>query len=374
MKALFLVFHGFLAYNGISKKIGYQVDGLRQCGIDTRLTYLKIDDNNIHYRMADETVIENYGKGFQAKIRKRICYRSLYNYVRNENIEFIYLRYDHNANPLLILFLKSLQKLRVKVFMEIPTYPYDKEYKGLSLDYQRILFFDKCFRERMAKYVDYIVTFSDHKEIWNRPTIQISNGIDFSQIKIKQNNNINPNLINFIGVATIHPWHGYDRLIKGLIEYYKQNAIADKVYFHIVGEGVPEIMNYYKELAQQNNLEDYIIFHGPKFGTDLDNLFELADLGIGSLARHRSGIDKIKTLKNREYAARGIPFIYSEFDEDFENMPYIYKVPADDSAININELIRFYKTNHFEPNAIRASIENSLSWKKQMQHIVNLLF
>ena len=77
---------------------------------------------------------------------------------------------------------------------------------------------------------------------------------------------------------------------------------------------------------------------------------------------------------NREYAARGIPFIYSEFDEDFENMPYIYKVPADESAININELIRFYKTNHFEPNAIRASIENSLSWKKQMQHIVNLLF
>ena len=29
MKALFLVFHGFLAYNGISKKIGYQVDGLK---------------------------------------------------------------------------------------------------------------------------------------------------------------------------------------------------------------------------------------------------------------------------------------------------------------------------------------------------------
>ena len=73
----------------------------------------------------------------------------MYNYIRNENIEFIYLRYDHNANPFLILFLKSLQKLRVKVFMEIPTYPYDKEYKGLSLDYQRILFLDKCFRERI---------------------------------------------------------------------------------------------------------------------------------------------------------------------------------------------------------------------------------
>ncbi|MEG2480028.1 MAG: hypothetical protein RSA50_07120, partial [Mucinivorans sp.] len=43
-----------------------------------------------------------------------------------------------------------------------------------------------------------------------------------------------------------------------------------------------------------------------------DDLFEQADIAIGSLARHRSGITTIKTLKNREYAARGIPFIYSE--------------------------------------------------------------
>lgn len=32
MKILFLVFYGFQEYNGISKKIGYQADALRQCG------------------------------------------------------------------------------------------------------------------------------------------------------------------------------------------------------------------------------------------------------------------------------------------------------------------------------------------------------
>ena len=58
-------------------------------------------------------------------------------------------------------------------------------------------------------------------------------------------------------------------------------------------------------------------------GKELDELFDLADFAIGSLARHRSHIDKIKTLKNREYAARGIPFIYSETDEDFDRMPSI---------------------------------------------------
>ncbi len=35
-------------------------------------------------------------------------------------------------------------------------------------------------------------------------------------------------------------------------------------------------------------------------------------MGIASLGRHRNGITRIKTLKNREYAARGIPFVYSE--------------------------------------------------------------
>lgn len=63
--------------------------------------------------------------------------------------------------------------------MEIPTYPYDQEYKGLPFVYQRILFIDKCFRQHLARYVDKIVTFSDYDIIWNRPTIRISNGINF---------------------------------------------------------------------------------------------------------------------------------------------------------------------------------------------------
>mgnify|MGYP000644641746 CR=1 FL=1 len=41
-------------------------------------------------------------------------------------------------------------------------------------------------------------------------------------------------------------------------------------------------------------------------------MFEQADFAIGSLGRHRSGITHIKTLKNREYAARGLAFTYSE--------------------------------------------------------------
>lgn len=44
-------------------------------------------------------------------------------------------------------------------------------------------------------------------------------------------------------------------------------------------------------------LSPYVILHGAKHGKELDVLFEKADFAVGSLARHRSGIQNIKTLK-----------------------------------------------------------------------------
>ena len=45
-------------------------------------------------------------------------------------------------------------------------------------------------------------------------------------------------------------------------------------------------------------MEDYVILYGKKHGQELSELFEKCDFGIGSLGRHRVGIEKIKTLKN----------------------------------------------------------------------------
>jgi hypothetical protein len=115
-------------------------------------------------------------------------------------------------------------------------------------------------------------------------------------------------------------------------------------------------------------LEKYVIQHGALFGDDLNKQFDLADIGVGSLARHRSHITHIKTLKNREYAARGIPFIYSEMDEDFETMPYIMKVSPDDSPIDIESIIQFNEEKTINSLPIRKSIAY-LSWKIQMNKI-----
>ena len=113
-------------------------------------------------------------------------------------------------------------------------------------------------------------------------------------------------------------------------------------------------------------------FHGKLFGKELDDVFNISCFAIGSLARHRSGITNIKTLKNREYATRGIPFIYSEIDSDFEDEPYVIKAPADESPIDIQSIIEFMDHFDMNPEDIRKTVEH-LTWKRQMQKVIDEL-
>lgn len=369
MKALFLIFHGFNPANGISKKIHYQVNGLKACGVDTRLCYMD-ETTGRKLRMVDNHVLRDYGSGLKSKLLKRTEYSSIIEYARKERIDFVYMRSDHNANPFTIHMVRKLKETGIKVVMEIPTYPYDQEYESLSR--RKFLFIDQCFRKILARQLSGIVTFSDYPIIFGKPALQISNGVDFSQIPLKRKINDTNHELHLIGVAEIHYWHGFDRLVRGLANYYQTHP-SYKVYFHIIGEFFGEREK--KEILpviKQHGLEEYIILHGARHGKELDDLFEQADMAIGSLARHRSGIIYIKTLKNREYAARGLSFIYSEIDSDFENKPYILKAKADESPIDIYQIIEFYKRQKLSPEQIRNSIL-SLSWKSQMNKVLSCL-
>ncbi len=365
-KVLFLIFHGFDPNNGISKKISYQVNALKQCGNDVHLCYM--DETGTKKRIIDDNIIADYGSGYLSKILKRIDFSAISNYVKNNHIDIVYIRSNHNANPFTINMVKRMKKHGAKVVMEIPTYPYDSEYEAQGMSKQ--IFQDKIFRNHLAKQLDAIVTFSDYDQIFGQRTIRISNGIDFDSVKMKSTINDTSKELNLIGVAEIHEWHGFDRLVRGLAEYYSkpQNYI---VRFHVVGYFFSaEIENEFKNIVKENHMENYVILYGKKHGEDLDYLFDKCDFGTGSLGRHRVGIDKIKTLKNREYAARGIPFIYSETDSDFDTKPYVLKAPADETAIDINSIIEFYNNISISPQKIRDSIME-LSWENQMKTVLN---
>ncbi len=372
MKALFLVFHGFAEHNGITKKIHAQVAAMRACGVDTVLSYTDFDERGNQLRMCDERVVHNCGSGPAAKVRKRIQFTPIYDYVISEGIGMVYMRSNHNASPFLTSLLRKLRKAGVKVVMEIPTYPYDHEYKGTPALYHSRLYVDRAFRRAMARELFRIVTFSEETEIFGRPTIRISNGIDFDGIPQKRHVGGDPAALNLIGVAEIHYWHGFDRVVAGLAHYYSTPRDV-RVVFHVVGDGFDGQAEQLRAQAEASGVSRHVVFHGRQTGEALDGLFEMADMGVASLGRHRSRITHIKTLKNREYAARGIPFVYSEIDTDFEGRPYVLKAPADETSLDIARVVEFYRTTPRDPAAIRASIEGTLSWKAQMQKVIDTI-
>jgi glycosyltransferase involved in cell wall biosynthesis len=371
MKALFLIFHGFDPSNGISKKIHYQVKALKACGLDVGLCYYNITSDGHRQWKVDDEVIADLGRGVVAKLKKRFDYSPIMRYVENNNLRFVYMRSDHNANPFTIRMVKSIKKTGAKIVMEIPTFPYDQEYVAMRMKME--LAVDRLYRHDMAMALDGIVTFSNAETIFGKKTIRISNGIDFDSIPLKQHQNDTSKELHLIGVAEIHFWHGFDRILKGMAKYYRSNPDY-KVYFHVVGYFYSQAEHEeFVQLIQSNNLQSYVILHGAKHGKELDDVFEKADFAVGSLGRHRSGITYIKTLKNREYAARGFSFIYSEMDSDFDSQPYVLKAPADESMIDIKHIVDFYKSVEISPAEIRASVKN-LSWTVQMQSVLKDAF
>jgi len=369
MNILFIIFHGFDPSNGISKKISYQLDAFRANGHETHLCYM--DETISKKRIVDGDTIIDYGNGIKGKVFKRIEFGSIVDYAVKQKIEFVYIRSNHNANPFTILMIKRMKKAGMKVVMEIPTYPYDQEYFNKSM--RRQLIQDKLFRYQFAKHLDAIVTFAEEDFIFGQKTIKISNGIDFNSVRLKKESKHPANELHMIGVAEIHHWHGFDRVIKGLADYY--SAPKDfKVFFHVIGYFFSTIeREEITQIIKENHLEQYVILYGKRHGEELDEVFDKCDFGIGSLGRHRVGIDDIKTLKNREYAARGIPFIYSETDSDFDRQPYVLKMPADESVIRIEDIISFYQQLTISPQQIRDSIQH-LSWSNQMKRVIEAVY
>lgn len=79
-------------------------------------------------RMINDEIIDDYGTGKPAAAKRRVSYQCIYRYAVTHQVELIYVRSFHNANPFTIRLFSKLRKAGIKIAMEIPTYPYDSEY------------------------------------------------------------------------------------------------------------------------------------------------------------------------------------------------------------------------------------------------------
>jgi len=350
--------------SGERKKAIMQVDGLRANGIFADLLFHD-RRNKLNKILVRLPIYPIYGFKFQQElVRKVVDYDAVY--IRKYIIDWSLIR-----------ILKVLRKNHsLKLILEFPTYPYDKELT--SVEDWILLLKERMYRKQLFRYIDRIVNFSKNSSLFNIKCINTSNGIDVSKVPLRNVDDRDDNTIQLLGVATLEKWHGYDRVIDGLYRYYKCTGHDKEVFFNIVGEGheLPILQKKVKE----KKLQKYVKFHGLLHGEALDEMFDICDVGIGSLGMHRIDMIEGYTLKVREYMARGIPFVFGYNDNLIEKSSiYFYrKVVPDDSPVDILEFIKFKSDierygKKTLAREMRTYAENNLSWEKQMKPVADYI-
>jgi glycosyltransferase involved in cell wall biosynthesis len=372
-RLLFLVFHDIDEGNGVSNKIKSQINAFKHNGFDVDFSYLIKEDGFLKKRQYNNSVIDKANTSYYSqKYGYKYRYSELLEKIIQREIQVVYIRYTHFANPFFTRFLSKLKKHNIKILLEIPTYPYDSEFTNVKFKQKLFLQIEHLSRQRFKKYCDKIITVSDDKEIFGTETIRISNGIEIDSITprnvLKKEHSDNYRLV---GVANVRFWHGYDRLIKGLKDYYLDQKPKAKVYFDMIGDSNNQESNEYRDMVKQYGLEDYVIFHGVLKADELNEYFDKADMAVGSLGIHRIGLKEAKPIKNREYCARGIPFIYSMIDKDFDETDFILKAADNDSNINIEAVVQFLENYNISVESERRYAEEHLTWNTIVNKIIN---
>lgn len=359
------------AGKGIGNKIRAQIFAFQKLGVEVSVSALKRNEKGQYIgRELNECLLQIFPH-FRSTFFSwwwRVSYNPLAQEIVSKRYPAVYIRYTHFANPFFIRFLQKLKKNNVRIFLEIPTYPYDSEFKHASWKLKLMGLVERFFRNRLKYSVDRIVTFSREPEIFGVQTICVHNGIDLSSIQQRSAKTVGKE-IHLLAVAVVNVWHGYDRLIEGLRNYYDSNP-SRRVVLHIVGDGNDQESARYRQLARSYNLNEKVIFHGFKKGLELDHLFQESDCAVGSLGFHRIGVDYVTPIKLSEYCARGIPFFYSGRNDLFDSLSFVLKVPADDSPIDINRIVEFVENIKVTPSDIRQFAEDNLGWEQQLKKVV----
>ncbi len=301
--------------------------------------------------------------------------RLVRNLVNNGGLDFVYMRHGVCCAHTIGL-LRYLSKHGVLSVIEFPTFPYDRNSAGLKWELQ--LAKDRCSRRKMASYVSFGTNYSDRDEIFQIPCIKLSNGVDAKSC-VPRKTLPNPvEGIAFIGVALVTYWNGYDRLIRAMREYRDSHRMGPKLLFNIVGDGdeLPSL----RKLVSELEMEQEVVFHGFLSGEALERVYEESDIGVGSLAPSRKYKEHVmSSLKTKEYAAKGIPFIKGDRDQIFDSagVDFVFDVTDDDQAIDLPGIIDWYKgLVGREPGCklaerIHGFSEQRLTWEAQLKPVVD---
>lgn len=340
-------------FPGVEAKIAGQMEALQENGycVDRINQYGK----GAQMFCSDNTAQKQF-PGFQ--LRRFSVVKAVYTALKLKSYVAAYIRFQFFSEDVRII-LKMLRKHSVITIMELPTYPYEGELHQQGLKGEIKLLCDRIYRKSCAKYLNAFVTQAEVNEIYSVRCIKVLNGLDFSKHLMRD---VTPALIDELhiaAVASMLPWHGYDRILRGMVDYYSNGENEVRVFLHLIGKG--KELEKYRRIVEEGKISEYVVFHGMQGGLQLREIISECQIAAGSLAAFRIGLKKLSTLKSREYCAWGFPTINAtETDILDENDPFCMFVAEDETAISMEEVVRFYKRVYFESGLSEIEIAEKI--------------
>lgn len=353
--------------DGVKKKMQMQVDALSE-SVDISL--IRIEDIKVSFLVRIINLLP--WRSFPREYYKTLG--------KMDNPDFVYIRRMFLDRD----FLRFMQAIKEKwnncrIIIEIPVYPYKRDMlRNIYTVFQYVK--ELLFRNQYKKYVNRFVTYSTDEEICGVKTIRTMNGVNVDSIRVNCGDGVyDSHSITLIAVATFIAHHGYERIIEGLNKYYKSGG-KRQFTIHLVGDG-PEKKRYEK-LVSKYKLNRYVFFHGYKSGEELGKLYDTADAGLVSFGSYKENVERLCTIKTREYLAKGLPVILGGMDDLFENenSEYALCLPNNPSPVDFEEIGEFLDSIYIDRSKkevidyIRAfaknNVDNSVTLKPIVEYIL----
>lgn len=369
---------------GILGKIRGQIASFNSYGIDAFFGHFygrncfKIENSSI-----EKIFIARNGN---TRTRLASIYMELYSFIADNHIETVYIRFT-SLDQRAIAFYRKLKNDGITVIIEFYSHNLELEAKktvarnwsnGQYLQAIKGLIslnINKCYFSKLKSCIDLIVTTTKVDDLYGVPTINVVNGIDTAAttIRTKKNNKFD---FNIVSVAMISPWHGYDRVIMGMANYYK-NGGTKNILYTVVGDG--EERKNLENLVKEYELSEHVIFTGIKLNGELTEYYNVADIALEMLAGFRRTKGQISSIKMAEYFAKGIPILYASDTRisDADTSKYCYWAENSDKPIDINNVMAFCDKLYRENSNVELCMHNiakeKFDWTCTMKELIEFI-
>lgn len=337
MRLLLVTFWNFddANVNGIAKKILAEKAAFTKLGFEVDLTCCR--DGGFYWTRGETSERLCSTRRYTTRIfAARALARALHR--AGAGYDCAYIRYAQSDGGLLAL-VKELHRQNTRTVVEIPTYPYEQEFQHGLLKASLLL--DRAYRNRVAEHIGRFVIYTNYDTVFGVKTIRTKNGVDASSVPVAATPDCGPGApIRLIAVAGFAPWHGYDRLLRGLADY-KSRGGKRTFFLNLVGDGAERPR--YEALVKALSLTDWVRFSGFLGGGALNAAYGEAHIAVASLGMSRIGLPYSTSLKFFEYLVRGLPTVTVGRGE---NNPALadctLRIPCDESPVDCFALEAFY--------------------------------